>query len=525
MSLKLSSKLALLSGVAVSGLVLSIAASTLMSRRTATDVTQARDESAVHAMLAQRMQLDVVQVQQWLTDISATRGQDGLADGFDKAAESKKSFDEGLAKFDEMFTREGDTEGRATLGKLRSAMDAYYEQGRAMAQAYIANGTSAGNATMGDFDAASERLQGTLAPFVEAQTREFEEGLSSLVASSAWNARMQLVAGGLLVIATLVFGWRLSRSISAPISAAVTSLTQGASETVEASTQVSTAAQTLSQGASEQAAALEQTSASMEEMSAMTKRNADNSQTAAHQMQQVAQHVDESNQALSDMVASMASIQSSSERVSKIIKTIDEIAFQTNILALNAAVEAARAGEAGLGFAVVADEVRTLAQRSAQAARDTSSLIEESMTLSQQGTQKVDRVAQAIGAITGDISSVRGLIDEVSGASRQQSEGIAQVSQAIAQMEKVTQGNAASAEESAAASEQLSAQAETTMHAVRQLSAMVHGSDQRQAPAPRAAGATVSRLVRRPLASPPPVVTRATHHDDHHDATGTFGSF
>ena len=154
MSLKLSSKLALLSGVAVSGLVLSIAASTLMSRRTATDVTQARDESAVHAMLAQRMQLDVVQVQQWLTDISATRGQDGLADGFDKAAESKKSFDEGLAKFDEMFTREGDTEGRATLGKLRSAMDAYYEQGRAMAQAYIANGTSAGNATMGDFDTA-----------------------------------------------------------------------------------------------------------------------------------------------------------------------------------------------------------------------------------------------------------------------------------------------------------------------------------------------------------------------------------
>jgi methyl-accepting chemotaxis protein/methyl-accepting chemotaxis protein-1 (serine sensor receptor) len=250
-------------------------------------------------------------------------------------------------------------------------------------------------------------------------------------------------------------------------------LSHASQGTVSASAQVSSAAQSLSQGATEQAASLEETSASMEEMASMTRQNAENSRSAAVVMGEVDGRVRESNAALEGMVASMLAIRESSEKVSKIIKTIDEIAFQTNILALNAAVEAARAGEAGMGFAVVADEVRNLAQRSAQAAKDTAGLIEESMSKAASGSRTVEHVASSISGITESVAKVKGLIDEVSVASQQQSQGIDQVAQAIAQMEKVTQTTAATAEESAAASEELTAQADTAMTVVMRLEELV----------------------------------------------------
>jgi len=207
----------------------------------------------------------------------------------------------------------------------------------------------------------------------------------------------------------------------------------------------------------------------------MTRKNAENASQATRLVTDVAQDVLASNAALTDMVASMTAIKESSSKVAKIIKTIDEIAFQTNILALNAAVEAARAGEAGAGFAVVADEVRSLAQRSAQAAKDTAGLIEESIARSHEGHAKVQTVTAAIDAITESTSKAKILVDGVSVASRQQAQGIDQVTQAVAQMEKVTQNNAAMAEESAAASEELSAQAEASMDVVGKLSALVVG--------------------------------------------------
>jgi methyl-accepting chemotaxis protein/methyl-accepting chemotaxis protein-1 (serine sensor receptor) len=211
-------------------------------------------------------------------------------------------------------------------------------------------------------------------------------------------------------------------------------------------------------------------------MASMTRLNADRSTSVAELMVDAQARVETSNAALHELVAAMAGIRESTGEVAKIIKAIDDIAFQTNILALTAAVEAARAGEAGMGFAVVADEVRSLAQRAADAASRTGVLIEASMTNAQAGDRKVAQVSAAIGAITDSVGQVKALVDEVSQASRQQTDGISQVSVALAQMEKVTQSTAATAEESAASSEELSAQAEQANAIVAEFVRIVGGS-------------------------------------------------
>jgi methyl-accepting chemotaxis protein len=224
----------------------------------------------------------------------------------------------------------------------------------------------------------------------------------------------------------------------------------------------------------------------------------------------------------------MASIQDSSRQVAKIIKTIDEIAFQTNILALNAAVEAARAGESGMGFAVVADEVRNLAQRSALAARNTADLIEASLEKARSGTQKVEQVAASISGITESVVKVKGLVDEVSVASRGQTQGIERVSQGIAQMEKVTQTTAAMAEKSAEASVELNAQAEESMDVVGQLEALVVGMGKKAAviaPA-RASGSYTNKVLPlRRRSQREALVPRPRPDELPMDDTGTDGRF
>ena len=265
------------------------------------------------------------------------------------------------------------------------------------------------------------------------------------------------------------------RGINTSLRAISRELSEGGQLLVDASAQAAGSATSLSQGSAEQAASLEETSASMEEIAAMTRTNADSSHQAAALMGEAARVLDSSNQSFTDMVTAMTSIKESSSRVAKIIKTIDEIAFQTNILALNAAVEAARAGEAGMGFAVVADEVRNLAQRSAQAARDTAALIEGAIASSDDGSRKVTQAAESFVAITSRVAEVKRLVDGVSLASGQQAHGIEQVRQTIQQIEKITQAAAATAEESAAAGAQLTAQSGATMRLVERLEAMVDG--------------------------------------------------
>jgi len=250
-------------------------------------------------------------------------------------------------------------------------------------------------------------------------------------------------------------------------------LADGSDQVANAANEVSSSSQSLAQGASEQAASLQETAASSDEITSMTQKNAENSRQVADLMAQVDGCVSEANRTLKEMVDSMRDINASSDRISKIIKVIDEIAFQTNILALNAAVEAARAGEAGMGFAVVADEVRNLAQRCAQAAKDTADLIEESIAKSSGGSMRLGKMEEAIQAITQSTTKVRTLVDEVSLGSQEQARGIQHIAKSISQMEAMTQKTAANAEEGASASEELSAQAKNMATLVRELRSMV----------------------------------------------------
>jgi methyl-accepting chemotaxis protein/methyl-accepting chemotaxis protein-1 (serine sensor receptor) len=288
------------------------------------------------------------------------------------------------------------------------------------------------------------------------------------------TATIRWIAGLFVVIALAVVGLVsfIVRKIVSQLRTIATSLSDGASQIAAGSGQVSSASQTLAQGASEQASSLEETSASAEEITSMTRQNASNTGKVAELMNTVDHRVSEGNHTLASMVASMKQINDSSGKISKIIKVIDEIAFQTNILALNAAVEAARAGEAGMGFAVVADEVRNLAQRSAQAAKDTAALIEESITTSNEGSTQLQKVADVVGSITEAANQVKVLVDEVNIGSQEQAKGIEEIARSLTEMDKVTQGTAAAAEESASASQQMSAQAQALTHIVDELRTM-----------------------------------------------------
>jgi methyl-accepting chemotaxis protein len=282
--------------------------------------------------------------------------------------------------------------------------------------------------------------------------------------------------------AVLVLGAGLVAWLVAGLNRAVLSvagsLDSGANQVAVSANHVASAGQILAEGASAQAASLEETSASLEEMSSMTTRNAENARNANTLAKQARDAADKGAGDMKAMNTAMEAIKTSSDDIAKIIKTIDEIAFQTNILALNAAVEAARAGEAGMGFAVVADEVRSLAQRSAQAAKETSAKIEGAIEKTGQGVEISAKVAKALEEIVSRVRQVDELVAEVASASREQSQGISQINSAVSLMDKTTQSNAASAEESAGAAEELKAQSATIKESIAELLRLV-GSGER----------------------------------------------
>ena len=306
--------------------------------------------------------------------------------------------------------------------------------------------------------------------------RKDAEASSAAIAVEIRRTNLWMTIG---LVSALVLGLGLAfvitRGIGVVLRRVALSLNDGSNQTASAAGQVSASSQSLAEGASEQASSLEETSASLEETASMTKRNAENARQANDFAKQARQAADKGVDDMQTMSAAMEAIKVSSNDIAKIIKTIDEIAFQTNILALNAAVEAARAGEAGMGFAVVADEVRNLAQRCAQAAKETAGKIEGAIGKTSQGVEISSKVAEVLQEIVTKVRQVDELVSEVAGASREQTEGIVQINAAVGQMDKVTQSNAANAEESAAAAEELNAQAEVLKESVAELLQLVGG--------------------------------------------------
>ncbi|MGE3275798.1 MAG: methyl-accepting chemotaxis protein [Vicinamibacterales bacterium] len=306
--------------------------------------------------------------------------------------------------------------------------------------------------------------------------------LAALQGYVQWGAGLALLA----IAGCVLWSFRTSEGLSRRISRSTADLRETMDHVSASAAQLAGEAGVLSNGATSQAAAVEETSASMEEVAAMARQNAERADRALQLAGTVDESMAESRRLLDGSVDAMRELTAGAEQMSRIIKTIDEIAFQTNLLALNAAVEAARAGEAGMGFAVVADEVRNLAQRAAQAAKDTAALIERSVESTHTGSRQVGEVARAVTGIAEHVRTMRALVTDVHGASREQTTGIQQVAQALSQIDSITQRAAGTAQEAAAASEELNGYAESARRSAGELEALV-GAGARRQPGPTAA--------------------------------------
>jgi methyl-accepting chemotaxis protein len=409
-------------------------------------------------MLRQVVAADLAEVkdldQQSNTLFERTSGTLGEYEHTISQSEDRKQFDAARAAFERYRTVNRAVRALALEGKTAEARTLINQQGVPSYQAF-------------------EDAMQTVANWNAASARASADSSMAIMRSARATT---LAIATLAVCGAVIAGVFITRSISRVVRRVADSINDGSAQVTAAAGQVSASGQVLAEGSTEQAASIEETSASLEELSSMTKRNADNAAQAKDIASQTRAAADHGAADVEEMKRAMDAIKTSSAGISKIIKTIDEIAFQTNILALNAAVEAARAGEAGMGFAVVAEEVRHLAQRSAESARETATKIEEAIENGERGAIISEKVAASLSDIVGKARRVDELVAEIATASQEQSQGIAQVNTAVSQMDKVTQTNASSAEESAAAAEELSAQAIAMRENVEELQRLVRAT-------------------------------------------------
>ncbi len=485
-------------------LVGGFSAYTVVSLRGSLD-TIANREAARSALLAE-METRLAQ----LTAGQKSMMLSGLTNDGAGIASSKRAMKETLersrAVLAELKARKGSAEVSAAENEISESVDQWARLTPALIAALESQRFDEASKMQSEsFQPLSERVSERARRAVETAHKAMGEEVAAAetqAVAAQWIAILLCVAA----VGAAVFSFRTVSGGNRQLRQITSEIAEGAGQVASAAAQVSSASQSMAQGSSEQAASLEETSASTEQINSMTQKNAENARTAAAEVQNVDKMLKETNTKLDEMIASMHDINASSEKIGRIIKVIDEIAFQTNILALNAAVEAARAGEAGMGFAVVADEVRNLAQRSAQAAKDTSQLIEASIVSSNEGKEKLDDVAEWVSKVVQNAARISVLANEVHVGSQEQARGIDQISRSVVQMQQVTQSTAASAEQSASAGEMLSSQAGQLNDAVGRLRHLV-GAGVAQSAATgvgRPAAGSGGRVTARAAAAAPP---------------------
>ncbi|MEY2686264.1 MAG: hypothetical protein RL375_462 [Pseudomonadota bacterium] len=471
------------------------------------------------SIAAKNLQIDVVQVQQFLSDISATRAQDGLDDGFKDARAHHDSFKTTLARLTQDSSGRSDVAAmpRETFDNLDRRFDAFYAAGVRMAQAYVAGGPATGNTQMADFDRASLALQQAIDPFVAHQTEALEHAVDATLQKITLLKLVSLLVCAAASMAVAALVWRVSRNVLGRVDCAVTVMDRiaagdltditdaspgsthaatidqarradrrhdeidvllqhidtmrdhlraslievcaSASAIDRAGSEIAGGSQDLSARTEQTASSLQQTAASMEQIASNVAGSAASAAGANDLAGRAAQTAFQGGAAVAAMVATMDEVQASSSKIADIIGVIDGIAFQTNILALNAAVEAARAGEQGRGFAVVAAEVRQLAHRSANAAHEVKSLIDHSVTGIATGHRQAQAASETMTELVDAVQQVAALVAAVTRAAHEQSTGLTQVNSAVNHLDQMTQQNAALVGQSSAAAAGLKDQA------------------------------------------------------------------
>lgn len=458
-------------------LALIVGSLALLAHAVSRNARHAKEVSLQAALIVKAMQIDTIQVQQFLSDISATRGRDGLNDGFVEAERHRDAFFAEMSRLRNLFAGESRAADLEAVDRLQANFEAYYAAGRKMAEAFVSGGPEAGNRLMPAFDAEAKRLTEALEPLVTAEVDELTASVADVERRIVSLRNFVLVSGFFTLGLSVVFLGANFRSVVRPLTVISDLLAANAQETAAASGQLEASSNLVAQGAAKQSAGIANFTTSMQAVAQLTGQNAGRTALASSLIKEARSAADAGRTDLQQMDRSIEEIRQANEVVGGIIKSMDEIAFQTNLLALNAAVEAARAGEVGMGFAVVAEEVRNLAQRSAAAARESAEKISAATAKSIDGKVLSTRVIDRLGGMLDKVQSIDEIMSEIVAASEDRSARLKELTQVIEETEKITQANAASAEETASAATELESQAERLWEAVRDLKHLISGGE------------------------------------------------